>query len=236
MSITRPHESPALEKTYAFLSASELASRSSHGERPDPDVDLLVSDLVDGRDPKAFPAFCGNPFRTDASPIEQIFTPSRGGAAVTLEELSTQQARQLAPLLTNAKGLPWTIIMLIDATLQTRSGLQTENVQRFNHGYGYVIGHQWTNIVLVLNEVLIPLPPIPFYSKHYCRKLQIAYHTEHDRLVEYLTAFDLERYLGPYRPDKVVVLMDSGYDVKKVLSTIRGTHWHFLCARNVTEV
>ncbi len=153
-----------------------------------------------------------------------------GGAAVTLEELSTQQARQLAPLLTNAKGLPWTIIMLIDATLQTRSGLQTENVQRFNHGYGYVIGHQWTNIVLVLNEVLIPLPPIPFYSKHYCRKLQIAYHTEHDRLVEYLTAFDLERYLGPYRPDKVVVLMDSGYDVKKVLSTIRGTHWHFLCA------
>ena len=153
-----------------------------------------------------------------------------GVAAVTLDELSTQQARQLAPLLTNAKGLPWTIIILIDATLQTRAGLHTENVQRFNHGYGSVIGHQWTNIVLVLNEVLIPLPPIPFYSKNYCREQQIAYKTEHDRLVEYLTALRLETYLGTYRPDEVVVLMDSGYDVKKVQSTIRGKHWHVLGA------
>jgi len=136
----------------------------------------------------------------------------------------------LAPLLTNAKGLPWKIVILIDATLQTRAGLHTDNVQRFNHGYGYVIGHQWTNIVLVLNEVLIPLPPIPFYSKNYCREQQITYTTEHDRLVEYLTALNLERYLGPYRPEEVVVLMDSGYDVKKIQNTIRKHHWHFLCA------
>jgi len=44
----------------------------------------------------------------------------------------------------------------------------------------FVVGHQWTNIVLILNDMLIPLRPIPFYSQRYCRDHALAYRTEHD--------------------------------------------------------
>src|SRR5215831_15949408 len=50
-------------------------------------------------------------------------------------------------------------------TLESRASLHPENAKTFNHGKGYVIGHQWTNVVLVLGDMLIPLKPIPFYSK-----------------------------------------------------------------------
>ncbi len=62
-------------------------------------------------------------------------------------------------MLKEVKELPWKSVLIIDATLQTRAGLHTQNAQRFNHGQGFVIGHQWTNIVLLSNDVLIPLPP-----------------------------------------------------------------------------
>ena len=87
-------------------------------------------------------------------------------AITTLENLSKTQARQFAKTLTRVKGLPWNIVIIIDATLQHRASLHPENAHTFNHGKGYVIGHQWTNIVLVLGDMLIPLPPIPFYTLH----------------------------------------------------------------------
>ena len=62
-------------------------------------------------------------------------------------------------------------------------------------GKGYVIGHQWTTIVLVLGDILIPLKPIPFYSKGYCRTQGLTYHSEHQRVVDYLKALALEAYL-----------------------------------------
>ena len=71
-------------------------------------------------------------------------------AITTLESLSKTQARQLAKALQRVKGLPWKIVILIDSTLQHRASLHPENAKTFNHGKGYVIGHQWTNIVLVL--------------------------------------------------------------------------------------
>jgi hypothetical protein len=83
-------------------------------------------------------------------------------AITTLENLSKTQARQFAKALQRVKGLPWKIVILIDSTLQHRASLHPENAKTFNHGKGYVIGHQWTNIVLVLGDMLIPLPPIPF--------------------------------------------------------------------------
>jgi hypothetical protein len=83
-------------------------------------------------------------------------------AITTLDHLSKRQARQFAKALQRVHGLPWKIVILIDSTLQHRASLHPENTQTFNHGQGYVIGHQWTNIVLVLGDMLIPLPPIPF--------------------------------------------------------------------------
>jgi hypothetical protein len=87
-------------------------------------------------------------------------------AITTLENLSKTQARQFAKTLARVNGLPWKILILIDSTLQHRASLHPENTKTFNHGKGYVIGHQWTNVVLVLGDILIPLKPIPFYTQN----------------------------------------------------------------------
>jgi hypothetical protein len=85
-------------------------------------------------------------------------------AVYTLESLSKKQAKHVAKTLHKCKGLPWKIALIVDSTLQHRASLHPENAKRFNHGNGFVIGHQWTNIVLIINDMLIPLRPIPFYS------------------------------------------------------------------------
>lgn len=188
----------------------------------------LVSLLVDTR--KHSLHFAASLSELHPSQFSKFLRNHHHTAAVALEELSKQHARQWAVALKEVKGLPWKIVLIIDATLQTRAGLHTQNAQRFNHGQGFVIGHQWTNIVLLINDVLIPLPPIPFYSKNYCKELNMSYKSEHTRLIEYLTALDLNAYLGPHNEKDVVVLADSGYDVKKVQKAILKKQWHFLGA------
>jgi hypothetical protein len=83
-------------------------------------------------------------------------------AITTLDQLSKRQARQFAKALPRLHGLPWTIVLLIDSTRQPRASLHPENATTFKHGQGYVIGPQWTNIVLVRGDMLMPLPPMPF--------------------------------------------------------------------------
>ncbi len=117
-------------------------------------------------------------------------------AITTLENLSKTQSRQFAKVLQRVNGLPWKIVIIIDSTLQHRASLHPENAKTFNHGKGYVIGHQWTNIVLILGDMLIPLRPSPFYSKRYCQAHGLAYQSEHERVVAYLRTLGLEDY--PY--------------------------------------
>jgi Transposase DDE domain len=156
-------------------------------------------------------------------------------AMTTLESLSKTQARQFAKALARRNGLPWKIVILIDSTLQHRASLHPENAKTFNHGKGYVIGHQWTNIVLVLGDILIPLKPIPFYSKGYCQTQGLTYQSEHERVVAYLKALDLEAYLGAYNRREVVVLADSGYDDKKIEQAIAHKGWNFIIALGKTR-
>jgi hypothetical protein len=156
-------------------------------------------------------------------------------AAYTLANLSKAKAKQISKCLKPFKGLPWKIAILVDATLQHRASLHPENAKKFNHGKGYVIGHQWTNIVLIINEILIPLPPIPFHSKAYCRAHGLAYQSEHDAVIAYLTNLNLEDYIGSYDPRDVIVLADSGYDNKKIENTIIEKHWHFIIALSQTR-
>jgi hypothetical protein len=156
-------------------------------------------------------------------------------AVYTLEELSKTQAKQFAKCLKSFKGLPWKIAILVDATIQHRASLHPENAKKFNHGKGYVIGHQWTNIVLVINDMLIPLPPIPFHSKRYCRARGLVYQSEHDAVVNDLTNLNLEDYIGAYDPRDVIVLADSGYDNKKIENAIVKKHWHFIIALSKTR-
>jgi hypothetical protein len=156
-------------------------------------------------------------------------------AIMTLESLSKTQARQFAKTLERLNGLPWKIVIIIDSTLQHRASLHPENAKTFNHGKGYVIGHQWTNIVLVLGDILIPLPPIPFYSKRYCQTPNLAYHSEHERVVAYLRTLALEDYIGAYDRREVLVLADSGYDNKKIEKAIADKGWHFIIALSKTR-
>jgi len=153
-------------------------------------------------------------------------------AVFKLQELSKRQAKQFGKKISFiADGkLPWKIGILIDATLQIRSSLHSENVKRFNHGQGFVIGHQWTNIVLFINDVLIPLTPIPFYSRLYCRKQKLKYKTEHEHVIEYIEKLNLKDFIGPHKPEEVVVLADSGYDNKEIESAIDRKGWKFIIA------
>ncbi|HSX77509.1 MAG TPA: hypothetical protein VLQ80_02890 [Candidatus Saccharimonadia bacterium] len=86
-------------------------------------------------------------------------------AITTLDHLSKTPARPFAQTLNRVHGRPWKIVIIIDRPRQHRASLHPENAQTFNHGKGYVLGHQWTNIVLLLGDMLIPLRPLPFYRK-----------------------------------------------------------------------
>ena len=170
--------------------------------------------------------FCG----LHKSQFSKMLKFHKNTAVYTLESLSKQQAKRLSRALQEIKGLPFNIAILIDSTLQNRSSLHPENSQRFNHGQGFVIGHQWTNIVLIINEILIPLPPIPFYSKQYCQDHNRSYWTEHELVVDYLANLNLEDYIGSYNPREVLVLTDSGYDNKKIQNIIIDKNWTFVMA------
>jgi hypothetical protein len=159
----------------------------------------------------------------------------RNVAVSTLESLSKKQAKHVAKARQKLKELPWNIAIVVDSTLQHRASLHPENAKTFNHGQGFVVGHQWTNIVLILNDMLIPLRPIPFYSRRYCRDHALAYRTEHDLVVDYLQKLTLEDYIGAYDPREVVVLTDSGYDNKKIQNAIAAKHWHFIIALGKTR-
>jgi hypothetical protein len=158
-------------------------------------------------------------------------------AIYALSELSKKQARQFSKINTGLStgNLPWNIAISVDATIQNRSSLHTDNAKRFNHGKGYVVGHQWTNIVLHINDKVIPLPPIPFYTKKYCKQNKIKYKTENTHVAEYLRQLSLEKYIGPYAPEKVVVLADSGYDDQKIQKAIAGKKWKFIIALKSTR-
>jgi hypothetical protein len=143
-------------------------------------------------------------------------------AVYNLNQLSKKQARQFSPVLKSlAKAqLPWKVAILIDSTIEHRSSLHTDNVKRFNHGKGFQIGHQWTNVVLIINDKLIPLTPIPFYTKSYCRKHNLKYQTENALVVQYIDRLNLQDYIGAHQSKRVVVLADSGYDDRKIQKAI----------------
>ena len=158
-------------------------------------------------------------------------------AIYALSELSKKQARQFSKINKglSSGNLPWHIGILVDATNQNRSSLHTENSKRLNHGKGFVVGHQWTNIVLLINDKVIPLPPISFYTKSYCKKNKTKYQTENTHVAEYLSQLSLEEYIGPHAPEKVVVLADSGYDDQKIQKAIAGKNWKFIIALKSTR-
>lgn len=166
------------------------------------------------------------------SQFSRFLLNHRDLAKTSLSQLSRKRAKILAKRLRSLADnkLPWEIAIIIDSTLQKRFSRHSDNVKRFNHGAGFVIGHQWTNIVLMINDQLTPLLPIPFHSKRYCRANKIQYQTENTLVCRYLRELDLEEYIGPHDPKRVVVLADSGYDSKDIEKTVASKKWHYVIA------
>ncbi len=158
-------------------------------------------------------------------------------AVYNLDQLSKKSARQFSSAidcLANGK-VPWKIAVIIDNTHQRRASLHTDNSQGFSQGKGYQIGHQWTNVILLINDQIIPLCPIPFYTKNYCRKNGLEYKTENILVVEYIEQLNLEDYIGIHDPKHVIVLADSGYDDRKIEKTIIKKKWRFIIALKKTR-
>ena len=169
------------------------------------------------------------------SQFSKMLKAHRQVAVSTLERLSKHQAKRLAKARHKLHELPWAIAIIVESTLQHRASLHPENAKTFNHGQGFVVGHQWTNVVVLLNDTLVPLRPIPFYSQRYCRDHALEYRTEHDLVVDYIQQLNLEDYIGAYDPRAVIVLTDSGYDNKKIQKAIAAKHWHCISALGKTR-
>lgn len=143
--------------------------------------------------------------------------------------LNRAARRKLKKLLQKRKKLvstaPWTVAIIIDSTLHRRFSKRAQNSQKFNHGKGWVWGHQWTNIGIVINNQYIPLPPIPFYTKEYCKEKGIEYKTEPKKIYDYLRTFSFQNMI---EKDEVVVLSDSGYDNKELQKLFLSRGWDFI--------
>ena len=66
------------------------------------------------------------------------------------------------------------------------------------------MGHQWTIVVVLLNDTLVPFGPIPFYSHRYCRDHALST-APSMTVVEYIQQLNLEDYIGAYDPREVIV-------------------------------
>ena len=164
--------------------------------------------------------------------IAQFSRLLSGHKALALEHLNRMARRRLKKVLGKRRrlfaGCPWKVAIIIDATLHTRSSRHIENSQRFNHGDGWVIGHQWTNIVILINNEIIPLPPLPFHTKKYCEQKGLKYQTEHERVLDFLATADWTDLLPGVDPREIAVLMDSGYDNKELETFIQLQGWSFV--------
>jgi hypothetical protein len=165
----------------------------------------------------------------DSSQFSRLLSGHTDLALDQLNRFSTRLLKKgLSRIRPLVSGGPWNIAVIIDATLQGRSSSHVENSQKFNHGQGWVIGHQWTNIVLWVGGVLVPLPPIPFHTKQYCKDNGLTYETEHERIMKYLKENPIMDLLPDRKSEEVVFLMDAGYDNKKLQRFIVGQGHDFV--------
>lgn len=166
----------------------------------------------------------------DKSSFSRLLKNHPDVAVLSLQDLSKKAAKGFSKVLKALQSLPWKVALIVDLTGQRRSSLHSENSQKHNHGSGYFVGHQWTNIILVINDKIIPLPPIAFHSRKYCKKKGLVYRSEHEKVIDYLGALNLADYIEGYRPENVIVLADSGYDDKRIEKVIVGKGWDFVMA------
>jgi len=117
--------------------------------------------IVDDRNHEAFYYLCIWNFWYRHTSFSKFLCNNDEAIVYSMSDLSKQQARLYSSIIDKIEGLPWKIVIMIDYTLQRRTGMNAENVQRFNHGKGFVVGHQWTNIAVRLGQRFKTLPCFP---------------------------------------------------------------------------
>lgn len=112
------------------------------------------------------------------------------------------------------------VFLIIDATFSRRSGKKVRNRHKFRHGGPYIEGHQFTNFIILINNEVIPLASVPFYSKNYCKEIGIDYQTEINMVTEWIEALPDSDLLPKEIIEKLHFLLDSGYDAKCIQNAI----------------
>ena len=95
------------------------------------------------------------------SPCAKMVQAQSPVAVSPLESLAKQQAPHVAQARHTVPERPWHRAMRVESTLHHRASLHPENAQTFQHGQGGVVGHPGTQSVVILNDLLMPLRPIP---------------------------------------------------------------------------
>lgn len=168
--------------------------------------------------------------------FSRLLSRHRALALRTLERLSQQESKRvcqekLRPVI---PGSPWKVAIIIDSTLHVRSSDRVHNATMMTSSVhrGFIDGHRWTNIVLMVNDRLIPLPPIPHYTRAECRARGEPYKTEIDRIAEFLKTFQIWEWIGFIDPSEIVVIADGAYEARQFHRAVRLRRWDFLTRVN----
>jgi hypothetical protein len=89
--------------------------------------------------------------------------------------------------------------------------------------------------VIVINDQVVPLPPIPFFTKKESRKRKMTYKTEVKRIISYFKKLNLHEILGQHESSEIVFMMDSGYDAKELQNFILKQGWDLIASLKKTR-
>jgi hypothetical protein len=129
----------------------------------------------------------------------------------------------------------WKVFVIPDSTVLERSASRAQNIQKLNTGHSWKYGHRLTNVMLLINGQLIPLPPIPHKSKAFCKANKEPYLTEGERLREYLASEPFKSVISGIQDSDIAVLADAGYDDRKLQGFILDQGWDFIIPTKTTS-
>ena len=140
-------------------------------------------------------------------------------------------SRTLRRRIARMKKFKGRLTFIIDATIKKRRGKNVENIRRYHHGSGLVMGQKFVNFV-ILDECgnVVPIESIPVYTMKYCLKNGIKYRTEIDVVVDWLKEFPSTNLISQKQIDSAVFLLDAGYDAKEIQKEIKAMGSDFVMA------
>lgn len=158
--------------------------------------------------------------------LKNYKTPSQDLLNRAARRKIKQAAKHKAPLFSSS---PWEAAIIIDSTIHSRYSRKAENTHKFCRDGKWFQGHQWTNICIFIGGSLIPLPPIPFYTRTECERRGISYQTEIHKLISWFQFLNVEELFSvPIDRSKIVVLADTGYDSNDLYKSILKKGFNFV--------